>query len=93
MDALKNTSEQQIEVRLSQVEDQLEVTIKDNGPGIPTEKINNIFQPFYTDKPTGEGTGLGLSIVHGLIKQLNWKIDVNSRTGGPTIFLITIPIV
>jgi signal transduction histidine kinase len=43
------------------------IEIRDEGPGVSEEKINRIFEPFYTTKPTGEGTGLGLSVVRNIV--------------------------
>jgi len=48
----------------------VEIKVADNGPGIPDNIKDKIFQPFFTTKPTGQGTGLGLSIVYDLIKTM-----------------------
>ena len=55
--------------------DKVEISIRDNGTGIPTEVKEKIFNPFFTTKPAGEGTGLGLSMSHDIIvKQHNGTI-------------------
>jgi len=59
-------------------ENRVEVTIMDNGPGIPAEHLKKIFDPFFTTK--AEGTGLGLSISNSIMEQHNGRIDV---TAGP----------
>ncbi|HYK44826.1 MAG TPA: two-component regulator propeller domain-containing protein, partial [Parafilimonas sp.] len=46
----------------------IEIRVRDNGPGIPQNIVDKIFQPFFTTKPTGEGTGLGLSLSYDIIK-------------------------
>ena len=59
--------------------DTVEICIRDNGTGIPTEIKEKIFNPFFTTKPTGEGTGLGLSMSHDIIvKQHGGSIDINT---------------
>jgi signal transduction histidine kinase len=70
----------------------VEIRIRDNGPGIPSDILGKIFTPFFTTKPTGEGTGLGLSMAHDIIvKQHGGRIDVASEPGQFTEFIITLP--
>lgn len=73
--------------------DKVLISIKDNGPGIPSEMKEKIFQPFFTTKPTGEGTGLGLSMSYEIInKGHNGRIEVKSSINEGTEFIITLPI-
>ena len=65
------------------------IEISDTGYGIPPEKIDKIFQAYYTSRPAG--TGLGLPIAKKIIKAHNGRIDVNSHPGKGTSFTITIP--
>ncbi|MCD6117907.1 PAS domain S-box protein [bacterium] len=65
------------------------VSIQDTGEGIPQEKIETIFDPFYTSKPNG--LGLGLSIVYRIINEHDGDIKVESKQGKGTIFYITLP--
>jgi signal transduction histidine kinase len=57
--------------------DTIEISVSDNGPGIPDAIKDKIFQPFFTSKPTGQGTGLGLSLSYDIVKRmvarLGWK--------------------
>jgi two-component system NtrC family sensor kinase len=70
----------------------VEITIRDNGTGIPPEVREKLFSPFFTTKPAGEGTGLGLSISHDIIvKQHGGSIEVNTRPGEFTEFRIVLP--
>ncbi len=70
----------------------VEVRVRDNGGGIPTEIRNQLFQPFFTTKPTGEGTGLGLSISHEIVtKQHRGTIEVSSIVGEFTEFTVSLP--
>jgi two-component system, NtrC family, sensor kinase len=70
----------------------VEIRIRDNGTGIPPEVKEKMFNPFFTTKPTGEGTGLGLSMTHDIIvKQHGGRIDVETKPGAFTEFIITLP--
>lgn len=60
----------------------LVLTIADNGPGIPEDVIERIFEPFYTTKPVGEGTGLGLSVVHGIMASHKGDVVVQTSESG-----------
>ncbi len=71
----------------------VEISVKDNGPGIPDEIKDKIFQPFFTTKPTGEGTGLGLSLSYDIVtKGHGGELKVNSKEGEGTEFIIFLPI-
>jgi signal transduction histidine kinase len=72
--------------------DSIEITVSDNGPGIPENIRDKVFQPFFTTKPTGQGTGLGLSLSYDIVKGHGGDIILQSRNGEGTNFIITIPI-
>ena len=74
-------------------DDGIKITIKDDGPGIPSENLHRIFEPFFTTKEVGQGTGLGLSISYGIIKQHGGDIWAESVEGESTTFHITLPVV
>ncbi len=67
------------------------ITVKDNGNGIPQSISDKIFQPFFTTKPTGEGTGLGLSLSYDIIKAHGGTIQVESKEGEGSAFIIQLP--
>jgi signal transduction histidine kinase len=70
----------------------IEIRIRDNGTGIPTEVKEKMFNPFFTTKPAGEGPGLGLSMSHDIIvKQHGGSIDVDTEPGQFTEFRIILP--
>jgi signal transduction histidine kinase len=69
------------------------ILVSDTGVGIEDEALPHIFEPFYTTKGPGEGTGLGLSQVYGLIKQHDGYIDVKSKVGVGTTFVIHLPMI
>ena len=65
------------------------VSVADNGPGIPLEKVGSIFEPYFTTKE--RGTGLGLAIVKHNAEIYGGKVDVESQPGKGTCFTITLP--
>ena len=67
------------------------ISIQDKGCGIASDKLQKIFEPFYTSKRTGEGTGLGLSTVYGIVKQTGGYIFVDSSVRQGTIFTLLLP--
>jgi signal transduction histidine kinase len=67
------------------------VAIKDTGVGIAPEKMDLIFQPFFTTKSEVKGTGLGLSVCHGIIQNHQGEINVESRPGEGSTFTILLP--
>jgi signal transduction histidine kinase len=70
----------------------VQITVRDNGNGIPQKIIDKIFQPFFTTKPTGEGTGLGLSLSYDIIKAHGGEIKVESKEGEGSEFVIQLPV-
>ena len=79
-----------IESRLEKEHIVVEVT--DTGIGIPEANLSRIFDPFFTTKPVGSGTGLGLSICYGIIDKMGGKIEVRSRVGHGTTFVVHFPV-
>jgi len=68
------------------------ITITDYGSGIEQDRIEKVFDPFYSSKPKGEGTGLGLSISHGLIQDNKGYLRITSECGVSTSLLVDLPI-
>jgi two-component system, NtrC family, sensor kinase len=73
--------------------DKVEISIRDNGNGIPDSIKDKIFQPFFTTKPTGQGTGLGLSLSYDIVKAHGGTIEVKSKPEEGTEFLVLLPII
>jgi two-component system NtrC family sensor kinase len=70
----------------------VEITVSDNGTGIPQKVLDKIYQPFFTTKPTGQGTGLGLSMSYDIItKGHGGELKVETAEGEFARFIITIP--
>ena len=74
------------------VEKWVAVAIKDTGIGIASDKLDQIFQPFYSTKAEVKGTGLGLSISHGIIKKHHGEIHVESKLGKGSTFTVLLPV-
>jgi signal transduction histidine kinase len=69
----------------------LQLSVRDNGPGIAAEILPKIFQPYFTTKGARQGTGLGLNIVQRLIKEAHGALHVRTRLGEGTTFTIYLP--
>jgi signal transduction histidine kinase len=89
---LNGTFEPIVEVSTKRVGDKVEITVRDNGTGIPQKVVEKIFQPFFTTKPTGKGTGLGLSLSYDIIKAHSGEIKVESIEGEGASFIIHLPL-
>ena len=79
-------------VSTKKIDNSIELTVRDNGTGIPEKVIDKIFQPFFTTKPTGQGTGLGLSLSYDILKANSGEIKVKSREGEGSEFIINLPV-
>lgn len=95
--AIKFTPEGgRIELAACQVDDQVKVEVRDNGPGIPAEQQQRIFEAFFRLTETGsatEGTGLGLAITSRLVELHGGKLGIESRPGAGTCFYFSLPLV
>jgi signal transduction histidine kinase len=91
-DAMKDTpiENRVISIRTSRVEKFAELSVSDCGPGIPEDKIKEVFEPFFTSK--AEGMGMGLSIARTIIEAHNGRISAENQPGGAT-FRIRLPLV
>jgi PAS domain S-box-containing protein len=95
--AIKFTPERgRIELTARQVDDQVRVEVRDNGPGIPPEQQQRIFEAFYRLSQSGnttEGTGLGLAITARLVELHGGKLGIESQTGQGSCFYFSLPLV
>jgi len=85
--------EPQVTVSTKNLGSKIEISVKDNGNGIPDSIKEKIFQPFFTTKPTGQGTGLGLSLSYDIVKAHGGELKVKTKEGEGTVFIILIPII
>ena len=81
-----------LDVSLKEHDENLVITFRDSGVGIPEENIVRIFDPFFTTKPEGEGTGLGLSVSYGIVSRHRGLIEVESEIGIGTTFILSLPL-
>jgi signal transduction histidine kinase len=86
------SAEGTITIKTWQVNDQVKISIRDTGIGMTEEVQKKIFDPFFTTKGIGKGTGLGMSISFGIIQKHNGKIELISKPGEGSEFIITVPI-
>ena len=77
-----------VSVSTKKISDKIEISVKDNGNGIPHKVFDKIFQPFFTTKPTGQGTGLGLSLAYDIVKAHGGEIRVETEEGRGSEFKI-----
>ncbi len=80
-------------IRTETMDDIIQISFKDNGPGITRENLDKIFNPFFTTREVGEGTGLGLSMCHGIISEHNGHLYAKSSPGRGATFIVELPII
>lgn len=85
-------SKGEIWVSTKKTNSEILISIRDSGKGIPEKIKDKIFDPFFTTKNVGQGTGLGLSITYGIIQRHNGDIEVKSKDGEGTEFILHFPI-
>ena len=92
IDAMKDTPSENriISIRTSRVENFAELSVSDRGPGIPEDKLKEVFEPFFTSK--AEGMGMGLSIARTIIEAHNGLIWAKNRDHGGASFRIRLPL-
>ena len=81
-----------ITIATSRGDEEICVSISDNGHGIPAAQLARIFDPFFTTKPVGKGTGLGLALSYGIVQKHNGRIEVDSEVGKGTAFRVFLPL-
>jgi two-component system, NtrC family, sensor kinase len=81
-----------ISISLSSEHGWAQLSVEDNGRGIPEDTLPRIFEPFFTTKIDSGGTGLGLAIVRDVVHRHGGEISVKSRLGQGTTFRVTLPL-
>jgi signal transduction histidine kinase len=80
----------QLRITTRRKDDFVEIEFSDTGCGIPQENLSKLFDPFFTTK--ARGIGLGLAVTHGIIERNNGIIEVKSKVGKGTTFLVRLPV-
>ncbi|MFH2040833.1 MAG: cache domain-containing protein [Chloroflexota bacterium] len=91
-EAMDGKGELNISSRFDSDEGVVEVQVRDTGPGISEENLEQIFDPFFTTKDVGHGVGLGLAISYGIIREHNGTTTVKSKIGEGTTFTVRLPV-
>ena len=92
-EGLKTGFEPMVSVSTKKTNGKIEISVADNGIGIPEKIKEKIFQPFFTTKPTGQGTGLGLSLSYDIVKAHGGDLKVETVEGQGSEFIIQLPVV
>jgi signal transduction histidine kinase len=67
------------------------ITIADNGCGIPAHNLTRVFEPFFTTREVGRGTGMGLTVAREIVRGTGGNIEIDSREGCGTTVTIRLP--
>ena len=91
-DATADMPQPRLEISARQVGEQVEVCLRDNGPGIDPVSLAHVFEPFFTTKPVGKGTGLGLAISYGIVERHGGKLTAANHPDGGAEFRLQLPL-
>lgn len=91
LDAVKESEKKEIRVEVHREGDFIQVTVADSGCGLTPERLERIYDPFFTTKPVGQGTGLGLTISRSIVNSKGGVITCKSKLGEGTTFKILLP--
>jgi len=92
LDAVQNTPQPRIDIIVSAKNSELWIEVQDNGVGISAAQLADIFDPFYTNRESGEGLGLGLSISYNIVQDFGGQIRVTSEPGTGSCFSVILKI-
>jgi C4-dicarboxylate-specific signal transduction histidine kinase len=92
-DAMREHGQGTLTIGTRSADNSVVIRISDTGPGIPDDKLDDIWKPFFTTKPLEKGTGLGLFTVRGIIENHDGQIRFENKPSGGAEFVITLPVV
>lgn len=91
LQAMKEVASPMLTLSVEIAQQQVMISVADNGPGVPENYLGQIFEPFFTTKAPGSGLGLGLSISSRIMEDLGGKLQVANQPSGGARFIITLP--
>lgn len=89
---LANSDRGTVSVAVGVARGMAQVIFTDDGPGIPADKLDVVFDPFYTTKPVGQGTGLGLNVVYRIVTKYRGRIQARNHESGGATFEVALPL-
>ena len=90
-DAMMDQGQGTLGIKTESSDNSVIIKVSDTGPGVPDDKLDDIWQPFFTTKTIDKGTGLGLFTVRGIIENHEGQIELENKSSGGTEFTITLP--
>jgi two-component system, NtrC family, sensor histidine kinase HupT/HoxJ len=91
LDAVRAVADPRVVIKTRRMDPEVELSIADNGPGIPEDIHDKIFEPFFTTKGVGEGTGLGLWICYAIVQEYGGAIFATDASSGGAVFTVRLP--
>ena len=92
LDAMTGQTAPSIAIAVVRIHQRVEVSVRDNGPGIDAADLGQIFDPFFTTKQVGQGLGLGLSISYNIIKDFGGSLSAHNAAGGGACFVVSLDV-
>ncbi|MEM6407845.1 MAG: ATP-binding protein [Pseudomonadota bacterium] len=90
LEAMRDMPEPLIDIEVKQLQDKVQISLRDNGTGLPEEGMEKVFDAFYTTKEAGEGMGLGMSISQNIISDFGGSLTAANAADGGAIFTVTL---
>lgn len=92
LEAMSEVNAPIVEVRVEQVDGKVQIYLRDHGPGLPQESMDQVFDAFYTTKDAGLGMGLGMSISHNIISDFGGALTATNHPNGGAVFTVTLQV-
>ncbi len=90
LDAMSGRPQRRLRILCQLAGDSWQLSVGDNGGGIPSEHLDQVFEPFFTTKPVGQGLGLGLAVSYGIVRDMGGTLEVSNDEHG-AVFTLTLP--